>query len=300
MKQYSSGMFMSLVIMFLVIGGLSRADGADISNAGGNWDEESAIEWIPAKFSSLFPSKEQETPSLIEQVGAVEDIPSETSFISHQSHRGACCPGAPCDWLTPCGGWNFEAQSLWLRVQTSEDEFRGASYDNGTRFILGHTDACGRTWRGRYFNYFSRGTTEFYSAEYADFEYARRFAWSGGIYGELSAGLRWAQFNNNNFVRFSDTIGPVIGGELRGLSFYGWDAYASARHSLQFGKDLDDRDLASFSVTEVQLGMLRNFTVLGHPTFAKGFLEAQQWTAASNDSESVGLVGFGVGLGMTF
>jgi hypothetical protein len=40
--------------------------------------------------------------------------------------------------------------------------------------------------------------------------------------------------------------------------------------------------------------------VLGHPTFAKGFLEAQQWAGASNDSEDVGLVGFGVGLGMTF
>ncbi len=292
MKRYFLGMFMSLVIT-----GLGRADAADFSKAGGNWDEESAIESIPAKFSSFFPSKEKESPSLIEQAGAVEDIPTETSFISHQ---GGCCPEAPCDWLNPSGGWNFEAQSLWLRVQTSEDDYAGAGYDNGTRFIFGHTDACGRTWRGRYFNYFTRGTTEFYGAEYADIEYARRFAWSGGIYGELSAGLRWAQFNNNTFTIFSDTIGPVIAGELRGLSFYGWDAYASARHSLQFGRDLDDQDLASFSVTEVQLGMLRNFSVLGHPTFAKGFFEAQRWASASNDSEDVGLVGFGVGVGTTF
>lgn len=287
----------AVVFMSLVVGGVTLADAADLTRVGGNWDEESGIEWIPAKFSSFFPSKEKDSPSLIEQAGAVEGIPTETSFISHQ---GGCCPGAPCDWLNPCGGWNFEAQSLWLRAQTSEDEYAGAGYDNGTRFILGHTDACGRTWRARYFNYFTRGTTEFYSAEYADFEYARRFAWSGGLYGELSAGLRWAQFYNNTAVQFSDTIGPVIGGELRGLSFYGWDAYASARQSLQFGKDLDDRDLASFAVTEVQLGVLRNFSVLGHPTFAKGFFEAQRWASASNDSEDVGLVGFGVGVGATF
>lgn len=292
MKRYLLAM---LSCVFLC--GIGVTDAADLTRAGGNWDEESAIEWIPAKFSSFLPSTEQESPSLVEQAGAVEDVSTETSFINH--HRG-CCPGAPCDWLTPCGGWNFEAQSLWLRLQTSEDEFAGQSFDNGTRFILGHTDACGRTWRGRYFNYFTRGTVDFYSAEYADFEYARRFAWSGGLYGELSAGLRWAQFNNDNTVIFSDTIGPVIGAELRGLSFYGWDAYASARHSIQFGKDLDDRDLASFSITEVQLGMLRNVSFLGHPSFVKGFLEAQRWASASNDSEDVGLIGFGVGVGTTF
>jgi len=51
-------MFMSLVIMSLVISGLGRVDAADLSKAGGNWDEDSVIEWVPAKFSSLFPSKE--------------------------------------------------------------------------------------------------------------------------------------------------------------------------------------------------------------------------------------------------
>jgi hypothetical protein len=257
---------------------------------------------------------ETESPSLIEQAGAVEDTSTETSFVNHQH---GCVTGVPCDWLTPCGGWNFEAQSLWLRAQQSEGRIVGAGYDNGTRFTFGHTDSSGRSWRARYFNYFADGIfraqsplTQKYNLEYFDFEHARRFSWSGGLYGELSAGLRWAQFVNsqenintgvmqkNQFV--SDTIGPVVGGELRGLSVYGWDAYALGRYSVQFGKIIEENEFGTFSVTEVQLGLVRNVNLLGHATFVKGFFEAQKWASADTDSEDLGLVGLGFALGMTF
>jgi hypothetical protein len=309
MKRYLLAM---LSCFFLC--GVSLADAADLSRAGGDWDEESSFEWVPAKLTSFIPSMETESPSLIEQAGAVEDISTETSFVNHQ--RG-CVTGVPCDWLTPCGGWNFEAQSLWLRAQQSEGRIVGAGYDTGTRFTFGHTDSSGRSWRVRYFNYFADGIsrsltplTQKYNLEYFDFEHARRFSWSGGLYGELSAGLRWAQFVNEseNFVTgdvrpaefFSDTIGPVVGGELRGLSLYGWDAYALGRYSVQFGKILEENEFGTFSVTEVQLGLVRNVNLLGHATFVKGFFEAQKWASADTDSEDLGLVGLGFALGMTF
>ena len=318
MKRYLLAM---LSCFFLC--GVSLADAADLSRAGGDWDEESSFEWVPAKLASFIPSMETESPSLIEQAGAVEDTSTETSFVNHQH---GCVTGVPCDWLTPCGGWNFEAQSLWLRAQESEGRIVGAGYDNGTRFTFGHTDSSGRSWRVRYFNYFADGVvrsqtqqgpillTQKYNLEYFDFEHARRFSWSGGLYGELSAGLRWAQFVNsqesssstggtgvmqkNQF--YSDTIGPVVGGELRGLSLYGWDAYALGRYSVQFGKILDENEFGTFSVTEVQLGLVRNVNLLGHATFVKGFFEAQKWASADSDSEDLGLVGLGFALGMTF
>jgi hypothetical protein len=125
MKRHLLALFMSLVV-----GGVSLADAADLSRAGGDWDEESSFEWVPAKLASFLPSMETESPSLIEQAGAVEDISTETSFVNHQ--RG-CCTGIPCDWLTPCGGWTFEFQAAWLRLQGSAaDRQSGDEYDSAT------------------------------------------------------------------------------------------------------------------------------------------------------------------------
>jgi hypothetical protein len=298
MKRHLLALFMSLVV-----GGVSLADAADLSRAGGNWDEESSFEWVPAKLASFLPSMETESPSLIEQAGAVEDISTETSFVNHQ--RG-CCTGIPCDWLTPCGGWTFEFQAAWLRLQSSEvNSQSGDEYDSATRYILGHTDECGKSWRLRYFNYTTTAVNnDRYKFEYADIERARRFTLGGSVYGELGAGLRWAEyfesFRSDN--DYNKTIGPMIAAEIRGVSFAGFEAYAAARHSIQFGRPDNKRSFGSFSITELQLGLNRNVDILGHPSFVKGFLESQQWRGVGDgpDGEDLGLVGLGFALGTTF
>lgn len=287
-----------LMVFFaaIVFGGTNFAGAADFSNNAADWDQDGSIELVSAKKFTVEVLDQIRPAGWMESSDPAANGTAETTMIGHQA---GCCPGAPCDWLNPCGGWLFEAQSLWLRGHQSEGDYNGG-YDNGSRFILGHMDSCGRIWRARYFNHTTQGD-DTYRFEYLDFEHARRFALAGTLYGELSAGLRWAKYSQEDESTFTDTLGPVIGAELRGLSIMRWDAYASARHSIQFGKELDNNAYQQFSITEMQLGLIRNVNVFGHPSFFKGFFEAQNWASASeDDSEDIGLVGLGIGLGTTF
>lgn len=295
MKRYLLGMFMSLVIT-----GLARVDAADLSKAGGNWDADSVIEWVPAKLFSKLPEAETESPSLIQQASAMSDELAPTTMVSHQH---GCRTGIPCDWLTPCGGWTFEFQNAWMRLQAADaDNASGTQFDSGTRYIFGHTNDCGNSWRLRYFNYFTEGLNNDYKLEYIDFEHARRFTLGGSVYGELGAGLRWAEFFESfpSDLVYSDTIGPMVAAEIRGLSLASLDFYASGRHSIQFGRPIG-RQFGSFSISELQLGVMKNTNILGHPTFVKGFVESQYWVGmADGGREDIGLIGLGFALGTTF
>lgn len=290
-----------LMVFFaaIVFGGTSYLRAAELSSVGADWDQDGSIELVSAKKFTVEVLDQIRPVGWMESTDAAANGVVETTMVGHQS---GCCPGAPCDWLNPCGGWLFEAQTLWLRAHQSEGDYNAGGYDNGSRFIMGHMDSCGRIWRARYFNHTTQGE-DTYRFEYLDFEHARRFALPGTLYGELSAGLRWSKYNQDDDeeVVFTDTIGPVIGAELRGLSIMRWDAYASARHSIQFGKQLTNNDYQQFTITEMQLGLIRNVDVFGHRSFFKGFFEAQNWASASeDDSEDIGLVGLGIGLGTTF
>ena len=293
-----------LLVLFvsLVVGGMSRADAADFAKSGGNWDEDRGIELISATDSTLVQFEETGSTNPIQQVGAVYDPLIGTTQIDH---RGGCCPGAPCDWLRPCSGIFAEYQNVWLRPQISEPESGGSTtnYFSGQRVIFGHINSCGDVWRIRYFNYAATTfrSVSVFNLEYADFEHARRFS-LGRIHGELSAGLRWAEWNESGDYSYTDTIGPVIGGEIRGPSVFNWTTFATARQSIQFG-DLrsENRQLGSFAVSEMQLGAIRNVNLFGHPAFVKGFLEAQYWSGPQNDdSQALGLVGLGAAFGTTF
>jgi hypothetical protein len=290
--------------MSLVITGLGRADAADFSKAGGNWDEDSVIEWVPAKLFSKLSEPGTESPSLIQQASAMSDELTPTTMISH--HRD-CRTGIPCDWLTPCGGWSFEFQNAWLRLQSADaDLASGTEFDSGNRYILGHTNDRGNSWRLRYFNYFTEGLNNDYKLEYIDFEHARRFTLGGSVYGELSAGLRWAEYFESfrSDLFYSDSIGPMVAAEIRGLSLASLDFYVSGRHSIQFGEPIgnqSDERFGSFSISELQLGVMKDMRILGHPTFVKGFVESQYWVGmADGGRENIGLVGLGVALGTTF
>lgn len=306
MKGYLSAMF---TLVFLP--GLGLADAAELSNAGGNWDEEPRIEWLSASESPPVPLEETEATNPIQR--EFFDPSMGTTRIGHHGKCCSCAHGTPCDWLRPCGGIFAEYQNVWLRPQLSEPENGGSTteYFGGQRFIFGHINSCGNIWRGRYFNYEANTfrisdlrVDSVFNLEYADFEHARRFS-LGSIYGELSAGLRWAQWEEQNDYRYTDTIGPVLGGEIRGQSIFNFTTFAAARHSIQFGEDHNSngaiKALGSFSVTEMQIGATRNITLLGRPSFVKGFFEAQYWAGPQNDdSQDLGLVGLGAAFGTTF
>lgn len=300
-----------LTLVFLP--GLGLANAAELSKAGGNWDEEPGIEWISATESPPVPREETGSTNLIRR-----EILDPSMGTPQIGHHGECCPGAPCDWLRPCGGIFAEYQNVWLRPQLSEPENGGSTteYLSGQRFIFGHINSCGNIWRGRYFNYAATTLApdprfnSVFNLEYADFERARRFS-LGSLYGELSAGLRWAQWEESADYLYTDTIGPVLGGEIHGRSIFNLTTFAAARHSIQFGEvqnatggtsfPTSSRQFGSFSISEMQLGVIRNINLFGRSSFVKGFFEAQYWAGPQNDdSQNLGLVGLGAAFGTTF
>ncbi|MGL4512102.1 MAG: hypothetical protein ACRCT8_03365 [Lacipirellulaceae bacterium] len=228
---------------------------------------------------------------------------------------GGCCGGC-CDsaWLHPCAGWNFDAQLVFLRQHDSETEDGGQTFDTGSRYALGHTNACGHSWRVRYFEYdtdieFNSANTvpsDHQALEYVDFEHGRRFALAGGLNGEFTAGLRWASFRESDDIFYDDSIGPVLGLTLRGFSIGKWQSYALARYSMQFGSPtsvsgstVNDEEFGTFNITEVQLGVERPLCVLGCDGFVRGMFETQYWSGpAQDDTQDIGLVGLGFALGV--
>ena len=292
-----------LMVLFsaIVFGGTSLSYAADLSKAGGNWDQDDSIRLISSNTSQEPMLGEVQQVGMMDSVDYASSEPMETTFCGN---GGGCCPTAPCDWLHPCSGIFAEYQNVWLRPQISEPESGGSTtqFLSGQRFIFGHINSCGNIWRGRYFNYAATTSNSVFNLAYADFEHARRFALAGGIYGELSAGLRWAEWDESSDYLYTDTIGPVFGGEIRGRSIFNWTTFAAARHSIQFG-DLrnDSRQFGSFSISEMQLGTVRNISLLGRPSFVKGFVEAQYWSGPQNDdTQDLGLIGFGAAFGTTF
>lgn len=290
------------IVVSLVIGGMSLANAADFAKSGGNWDEEFGIEWISATESQPVLFEEAGATNPIRQVGATVDPSMGAAEIER---HGGFSSSVACDWLHPCSGIFAEYQNVWLRPQLSEPESGGSTtnYFSGQRLIFGHINSCGDAWRIRYFNYAASTfrSLSVFNLEYADFEHGRRFS-LGRIDGELSAGLRWAEWYERGDYSYTGTIGPVIAGEIRGPSVFGWTTFATARQSFQFG-DLKNEtsQLGSFAISETQLGAIRNVNFFGHPSFVKGFLEAQYWAGPQNDdSQALGLVGLGASFGTTF
>lgn len=163
-------------------------------------------------------------------------------------------------------------------------------------------NACGRSWRVRYFEFADPNFdgNDYLQLEYLDLEYAGRFTLGCNWRGEIGAGLRWAQFDQQDANDYNDTIGLLIGGQLRGPCFFGLESYGIARHSIQVGTEDDDDYYGTFTITELQLGLEYQRCMCGGIGFARGFLEAQSWQGPEDAAgEDVGLFGFGFALGMT-
>ncbi len=225
---------------------------------------------------------------------------------------GDCC----WDWWTsPNCGIVGSAEVVWLRPQYSSPATEvGTTYHHGSRFTLGYLNNCGREWRVRYFELHGDTLVRSPSVDnfvldmnYWDVEYAARFALGCNWAGEISLGARYASVDDNRLsrVRFEDTIGPVIGLHLKSDVLF-WDihGFGNLRYSHQFGTGSDEsserQNLASFSITELQLGLEWSRTVNLGTVFVRGFFEAQKWDGDFDSSdEDIGLIGYGVGLGLT-
>jgi len=212
---------------------------------------------------------------------------------------GDCCGCNDC-WCNTCCGYTFDAELLFLRAQDSEADVSGDDYDTASRWTAGYTNNCGREWRVRYFEYATEVDDDDYlQMEYIDAEYAGRFTLGCNWRGELSGGVRWAQYDEEDELQYSDTIGPVLGALIYGPRVWNTDVFASLRNSWQYGSAFDE-DYGTFSVTEVQLGAQYNYCVCGGNGFLRGLFEVQRWEGVyQGDSQDVGLFGFGLATGIT-
>jgi len=205
-----------------------------------------------------------------------------------------------CDcWCNPCPGWTGSAEILLLRPHDSEpDSTTSNQYQTGSRFTVGYIDNCGRSWRARYFEFYhDNWDGNSLTLEMADLEYAGRFRLGCNWYGEIGAGVRWAEFHDNS-NDYTETIGPVVGVELRNQLRCDVDIYALYRRSLQFGEEGTD-DSGMFGISELQVGAEITRCIAGRDMFARVALEAQEWSGIEdNDSEDLGLIGLGFAVGL--
>jgi hypothetical protein len=221
---------------------------------------------------------------------------------------GTCCGTCNDCWCSVCPGCTFNVEYLLFRGYNSEVNADNNSYEDGSRYEIGYMNACGASWRARYFEHENpdfNTDDDYLQLEYIDVEYAGRFTLGCNWRGELSAGVRWAEVDTDNDNSYSDSLGPVLGLHLRGPCWCGLSTYGNLRQSYQFGqengRDTPSFDFGHFAVSEVQLGLEYQTCACGGVAFARSFVEAQSWRGIDDqdDFADVGLMGFGFALGLT-
>jgi|GEM_PF-6723081 len=222
---------------------------------------------------------------------------------------GNCVSTTSCrDWWTrPTPGPNVSFELMWFRPHATDP---GTSISNrwsdGSRFTVGYLNECGQELRVRFFEWDTdAGTAGNDDTDLLcfDTEYAGRFDLGRNWDGELSLGVRYAEFRKQDSgpepdVDFEKSLGPVLGLLLKSRPIIGQARLVgSARYAHQFGKAADGTtfEVASFSVTELQIGMeLSRETRLGRIDF-RPFFEAQKWSGDYDGSdEDLGLIGMGM------
>jgi hypothetical protein len=207
---------------------------------------------------------------------------------------------------TDCGGF-AEAQLLFLRAYDSENAASGASFDTASRYTFGYMGDCGSSIRMRYFEYSTALDLgdDNVQLEYLDTEYASRFCLGNLLRGELSGGFRWAQYDQEDAIKYNNSYGLQVGLSLRGPSIRCWDTFMNLRYSHQFGQantttGPETTDTSGhFTITEMQLGLTRDFCCKYGTGYASVFAEAQNWSGMfDDDSQDLGLAGFGFAIGL--
>ena len=240
------------------------------------------------------------------RLATVESAAGTPDGLHEHFTDGWLSPGSnECYWCNPCHGVTCDAQLLFLRAHDSEASDSGRDFDSASRYELGYMDCFGRSWRARYFEYETQTQVDdsVVGMETLDVEYASRFAFGCNLRGEVSGGLRWAEYDEAGDLSYSDSIGPLVGAQLRGPSWRGFESLMNFRQSFQFG-DAHNAGAAanfgSFGVSEIQMGLEYQSDLFGGTSFLRGLFETQFWSGVhQSDSQSLGLIGLGVAAGLT-
>lgn len=218
------------------------------------------------------------------------------------SECGCDLCGGDASWTRVRPGLIGSAEILLLRGYDSEpNSVNTRRYETGSRFELGYMNDSGRAWRVRYFQFdhpnFDRDN--FLNLDYLDLEYAGRFTLGYNWRGELTGGLRWAQVHDEGDNRYENPLGPVIAAQLRGPCCVGLELFGLVRQSFQYGQEENSGNYGTFGITETQLGLEYQTSACGGTGFGRAFIDGQSWQGVEdNDSEDIGLFGFGFAIGL--
>jgi hypothetical protein len=216
------------------------------------------------------------------------------------------------DWLNPSCGAYADAQLVFLRAFDSELSANSDSFASASRYTLGYMRSDATSVRIRYFEY---GTlleqSSSVNLEMLDAEYAGRFCLGKLFRAELSGGFRWASFDEDDNLNYENTYGLLLGLTVRGPQLVRcWEPFFTLRHSFQFGNSnflaQNDsgpfifRGRGTFNITEMQLGMTRDFCTRWGQGFVSVFAESNYWSGVyQSDSQDLGLAGGGFAIGFT-
>ena len=241
---------------------------------------------------SAFASQQAEIEQLRGQLASFQDMMADPALEPGAVDAGACC----CCVVSYCGV-TFEAELLMLSWYNSDggDDFLD-SLEHGSRWTLGHTNECGQSFRIRYFEWKAteNGGGEDLLIETLDFEYAQRISLNCNLHAEFSGGVRWASWHETQAgFLIRDSIGPMVGIDVRNNLCGCMNLYGVAHYSHQFGEASGpDDDFVSFGIIEVQIGVESSTCVFGtHSTIRAGYV-AQNYLGLGDDSdEDYGLHG---------
>jgi hypothetical protein len=239
------------------------------------------------------------------RINALESVDYHESNDSDYDSYGTCVDSA--NWLSPsCPLVELDAEFLLLRASDSEAEVNDGTdnFNAGVRLTYSRVNQSGQIIRLRYFNLNSplTGGTNRYEMNEVDAEIGRRFTLGGGLQGEFTAGVRWASFEEINALDYDNSLGALVGIQLRGREFLNGTSFVNLRHSWQFGNASDSGAPSlpgTFNISELQFGLeWQRSTRFGELVFRPAF-ESQYWSGVQDsDTEDIGLYGASLGFGL--
>lgn len=228
-------------------------------------------------------------------------IEQEPDLVAPEEFLGEECCSSACDGA----GFLFMAELLFLRPFNTDADFDSDSdtqrFKESVRLTAGWTTASGIGLRGRWFEYDVNTPDSNFQLQVVDAEFASRISLGTDWYAIVSGGARYAEYvESNEANRLEGALGPLMGLEFGRYLTDNVSLYARGRQAVVFGRDLVDNDMAVFA-TEIQLGADMHYSVNDClAVFGRVAWEGQFWTGmASEDSETFGLSGLVLALGMT-
>ncbi len=305
--MHKTGILFSLLGMLLSSG---LAFGQDFNDAELKSISEARyidqrISELETRLKAFEVAAAQTTPTSIASPEALPPVPDLTYQDVLQPIPYAPCPKVcpPADlWLRPNAGFYGDAEILLLKWYDTDGDDGSNTTSDASRYTLGFMNDHGRSIRVRYFEFsaFDDMGAGRLLIQHADLEYAGRFALNNNWLGEISLGGRWASLTNPTPRTFQDTLGPMVGINLRSELRDWLSIYGSARQSFQFGREEHEDDLKTFGITELGLGVELSHATCRREWYLRTGVESQYYTSVRDDEEDYGLVGWTFKLGTRF